>query len=69
MAKFTSKCGSYKGKNIALGWSPVDVFNTFLRRLKLLLDFKVIVQITNFAWKLAILRRVQVLVWNLPSFG
>ena len=54
---------------MALGWSPVDVFNTFLRRLKLFLDFKVIVQIANFVGELAILGRVQVLLWNLPSFG
>jgi len=69
MAKLTSKCGINKSKKIALGWSPVDVFNTFLRFLKLLLDFKVIVQIANFVGKLAILGHVQVLVWNLPSFG
>lgn len=69
MAKLTSKCGIYKSKKIALGWSPVDVFNTFLRRLKLFLDFKVIEQITNFAGKLAILGRVQVLPWNFTFIG
>ena len=69
MAKLTSKCGIYKSKNIALGLSPVDVFNTFLRLRKLLLDLKVIVQIANFVGELAILGRVQVLVCNLPSFG
>ena len=69
MAKLTSKCGINKTKKIALGWSPVDVFNTFLRLVKLLLDLKVIVQIANFVGELAILGRVQVLVWNLPSFG
>ena len=34
MAKLPSKCGIYKSKKIALGWSPVDVFNTFLRLLR-----------------------------------
>ena len=48
---------------------PWTFFNTFLRRLKLFLDFKVIVQIANFVGELAILGRVQVLVWNLPSLG
>lgn len=69
ITKLTSKCGINKSKKIALGWSPVDVFKTFLRLLKLLLDFKVIVQIANFVGELAILGRVQVLLWNLPSFG
>lgn len=69
IAKLTSKCGINKSQKIALGWSPVDVFKTFLRLLKLLLDFKVIVQIANFVGELAILGRVQVLLWNLPSFG
>ena len=62
MVKLTSKCGINKTKKIALGWSPVDVFNTFLRLVKLLLDLKVIVQIANFVGELAILGRVQVLV-------
>ena len=56
-------------KKIALGWSAVNVFNTVLRLLKFSLDFKVIVQIANFAGTLAILGRVQELLWNLPSFG